>query len=103
MLEPMKARSTKYILTTERIKIHSGLIGKRAEQMDLFRIKDVMVKRGLTQRARGVGDVLVVSSDASTPKMLLGGVKDPDELAERIRKAARSARQRAGVRMQEYV
>ena len=103
LLDALAARSTKYVLTTERLKVQTGMIGKRSEQMDLFRVKDVSVRRNLAQRARKCGDIVVASSDASSPKLLLSGVKEPDEVAERIRTAARGARQRAGVRMQEYV
>lgn len=103
VLDAMNARSTRYTLTTERIRALTGLIGKRSEQLDLFRVKDVRVTRGLAQRARGCGHVAVLSSDKTTPEMVLYNVKDPDNLAELIRKTAREARQRAGVKMQEYV
>lgn len=103
VLDAIAARSTRYVLTTERIRVQSGMIGKRSEQLDLFRVKDVRVTRGLAQRARGCGHVAIVSSDATTPDLVLYNVKDPDALAEEIRRAARAARQRAGVRMQEYV
>ncbi len=103
VLEPLTSRSTKYMLTSERIRVQTGMIGKKAEQLELFRVKDVKVTRNLRQRARGCGDLEVVSSDKTTPELTLSSVKDPDQLAEQIRKAAREARQRSGVRMQEYV
>lgn len=103
VLDALAARSTKYVLTTDRLRVQSGLIGKRSEQLELYRIRDVSVRRSLPQRARGCGDVIVASKDDSTPKLLLAGVKDPDGVAETIRAAARKSRERAGVRTQEYL
>ena len=103
VIDPLASRSTKYTLTTERIKVQSGMIGKRSEQLDLFRVKDVRVTRGIPQRARGCGHVAVMSSDKTTPELVLYNVKDPDQVAETIRTTARAARRRAGVHMQEYV
>lgn len=103
ILEPLGSRSTKYVLTSERMRVNTGLIGKKAEQMDLFRVKDVRVTRGLKQRARGCGDVLLMSTDPTTPELVLSCVKEPDALAEIIRTAVREARKRAGVRTQEFV
>ena len=64
-------------------------------------VKDVSVKKGMTQRTRGCGDVEVTSADASTPKVVLAWIQKPDEVAEQIRKVAREARKRHGVVTQE--
>lgn len=103
VVEGMASRTTKYILTTERIRVETGMIGKRSEQLDLFRVKDVRVTRSMTQRARKVGSIEIVSSDKTTPSGTLRSVREPDQLAESIRATAREARRRAGVKFQEYV
>lgn len=94
-------RTNKYTLTTERLRVESGALRKKSESLDLWRVKDVTVKKSMTQRTRKCGDVEVVSADASTPKLTLVWIQDPDSIAEQIRQASREARQRQGVVSQE--
>lgn len=97
----MGERSAKYVLTTERLRVESGALRKKAESLDLWRVQDVSVKKSLTQRSRGAGDVIVKSADATTPTLELHWIKEPDDVAETIRKTAREARKRHGVVTQE--
>jgi uncharacterized membrane protein YdbT with pleckstrin-like domain len=90
----MGERSNKYVLTTERLRVDSGVMRKKAESLDLWRIKDVSVKKSMTQRTRKCGDVEIVSADASTPKVTLAWIQNPDEVAEQIRMAVRESRKR---------
>ncbi|NYT02302.1 MAG: PH domain-containing protein, partial [Methanosarcinales archaeon] len=69
--------STRYILTNERLKISSGRIGKKHEEIELLRIKDVKVKQSLSDRAQGIGNIEILSTDETTPKIVLKDVKDP--------------------------
>lgn len=98
---PMNRRSAKYILTTERLRVESGMLRKAAESLDLWRVQDVSVRKGMTQRTRGCGDVIVTSADATTPVLGLVWIKEPDQVAEQIRQVAREARKRHGVVTQE--
>jgi hypothetical protein len=97
----MGERSSTYVLTTERLRVDSGMLRKKAESLDLWRVKDVSVKKSMTQRTRKCGDVEITSADASTPKVTLAWIHNPDEVAEQIRQAARDARRRHGVATQE--
>jgi hypothetical protein len=97
----MGERSSTYLLTTERLRVDSGMLRKKAESLDLWRVKDVSVKKSMTQRTRKCGDVEITSADASTPKVTLAWIQNPDEVAEQIRQAARDARKRHGIAAQE--
>lgn len=101
VLSPIAAKTTQYVLTTKRLNYSGGLIGKRGESMELFRIKDVSVKKSMTQRARGRGDVVVRGVDLSTPDVKLESVLEPDRVAERIRELVGQARQRQNIILRE--
>ena len=103
VLNPVGARSTKYVLSRNRLVVDKGLLGKKNESLELFRVKDVSVKKGMTQRARGVGDVIVTSTDASTPSLTLEGIADPDKTADTIRRLVGEARDRARVYTREGI
>ena len=84
--------STFYILTNQRLRILSGRLSKKEEEIELIRIKDIRVKQGLMDRAKGIGDVEVVSADETTPNLVLKDIKDPVGVKETIRNAVRAER-----------
>ena len=95
--------STRYRLTTQRLFVQTGLIAKKLEEVELFRVKDVTLSQGVLQRMMGVGNVVVLSSDDTTPQLVLAGILDPLAVKEQLRGAFRTARQREGLRMGEYI
>ena len=95
--------STRYRLTTQRLFVQTGLIAKKLEEVELFRVKDVTLHQGMIQRLLGVGNVVVLSSDDTTPRLELAGIPAPLEAKEKIRNAFRASRQREGMRMGEYI
>lgn len=95
--------STRYRLTTQRLFAQRGLIAKELEEVELFRVKDVTVSQGFFQRLLGVGSVVVLSTDDTTPRLELAGILNPVEVKEKIRGAFRASRQREGMRMAEFI
>jgi hypothetical protein len=103
LLSPVAAKTTTYVLTTERLKVSSGVVGRRADQMELFRVKDVRVKKNLRNRTRSRGDVVVISVDQSTPVLKLESIPDPESVAELIVNLVRDSRRRHGVVSRELM
>ena len=95
--------STSYRLTTQRLFRQRGLVAKNLEEVELFRVKDVTINQGFFQRLLGVGSVVVLSTDDTTPRLELAGIHDPVGAKESIRNAFRAARQREGMRMAEFI
>ena len=85
-------KSTRYKLTNQRFFVQTGLISKRVEELELFRIKDVSMKQGIIQRLMGVGNVTVLSTDDSTPVVHVLGVSKPEKIKEEIRSQYRASR-----------
>ena len=98
-----RTAATRYRLTTQRLFRRTGLIGRHEEEVELFRVKDVTLTQGALQRLLGVGTVVVLSSDDTTPRLELAGISDPAGIKEQIRAAFRAARQREGLRTGEYI
>ena len=67
----------------------SGRIGKKEEEIELIRVKDLSVKQGLKDRAVGVGDIEVISADETKSKLTLKDIKDPASVKEIIRNLVR--------------
>ena len=98
-----KTASIRYRLTTQRLFVQRGLIGKHIEEVELFRVKDVTVTQGALQRLLGVGTVIVLSSDDTAPRLELAGICDPVKVKETLRTTFRTARQREGMHMAELI
>jgi hypothetical protein len=103
LFSPVDAKTTTYTLTTERLRVDSGLVGKRHSQMELFRVKDVNVRRSLKHRTRGRGDLVVTSTDPSSPELKLEAIENPEEVAETMRGLVMAARQRMGITTREFM
>lgn len=97
------ARNTKYVLTNQRILITTGLIGRREEQIDLARVKDIRMTQGLTDRMVGIGQIDIISTDLSTPSFRLMGVKDPQHVRDLIWEATNRRRREIGIRHRELL
>jgi uncharacterized membrane protein YdbT with pleckstrin-like domain len=101
VLSPMAARTTIYNLTNERVMVRSGSLRKKAESLELLRVKDISVKKSLTQRGRGRGDVRITSTNPSTPHVTFESIEKPEEVAETLRGVVRTARKQSAVVTQE--
>jgi uncharacterized membrane protein YdbT with pleckstrin-like domain len=97
------SRGRHYRITTRRIVIEDGVLSKRMEQVDLYRIGDYTVERPFSQRLLGTGNILLKTFDKTTPDVTLGGLKtDVVQLYERLRAATEVDRKKRGVRMVDY-
>ena len=68
---------TRYALSEDRLFLETGFFNIKDEEVVLYRIRDISMKRTLGQRIFGVGTITVVSSDKSCPKVELKNVKKP--------------------------
>jgi hypothetical protein len=98
---PYLTIGTVYELTTQRIRLMQGILSNTVEEVELVRVKDTTVKQHLGERMLDVGDITIISTDASTPEKVLHNVRNPMEVREMIRKAVMEEKQRRGLRYRE--
>jgi uncharacterized membrane protein YdbT with pleckstrin-like domain len=85
--------ATKYRLTTHSLYVESGVLSTNAQQIPLLSVHDVDMKQSMTQKARGVGDVLVhVTRPGHIEVMTLEAIKDPRDVRDKINNAVQAAR-----------
>lgn len=94
---------TKYSLSEDRIFLQTGFLNLEEEEILLYRIRDLSVKRSLGQRIFGVGSVLVHSSDKSTPHLLIKNVKHPVDVKEQIHQQVERMKIERRMRLGELV
>lgn len=100
---PRMALTNRYKLTNQRLIMEYGFIGRRTEEIDLFRVNDVGVKQNPFERIVGIGDIYIASADSSTPRRFLHNVKQTVRVKDLLREVARQERQRRRVLVREDV
>ena len=97
----LKVSTTKYVLTSERLRVTTGVLSTRTEDLELRRVRDSIILRPLWARMAGLGDVQVLSADASTPRVVLHAIRDPDGVQTMLRSNVQAQWSRFGVRQME--
>lgn len=94
----LKIPKEHYTLTNKRILIRKqGVMTKTLNDIELFKVKDISVNQTLTDKVRNVGDIIVISANESNRRITLKKVKNPHEVKEEIRSAAKAATEKAGI------
>jgi len=91
------------VLTTERVRIYRGLIGRNIDDIELVRLQDIDFTQNAGERIFGIGDIHLRGADPSTPEVTLRNVHQPEEVRELIRRAWLDARKRYGVSFREQM
>lgn len=87
-----------YVVTTQRIRVVSGIFSKDIQEVELFRVKDTMAHQSFFLRLFGLGTITILSGDERHPRIILSGVPGAIELREKLRQEVMTLRQRFGVR-----
>ena len=93
----MQVRMTHYEVSPDRIEFGTGIFDRRIDNLDMFRIVDIKLRRGIWDCIVGVGTVLLTTTDKSHPEFVFEKVKNARELYDVIKKASLSADRRTNV------
>ena len=88
---------TRYRLTNQRVIKESGLLARRLDEIELFRVKDTRLHQTFLQRLVGLGDIEVTSADVSG-SFHIENIPGAADKREQLRTFANRAREAAGIR-----
>lgn len=94
---------TRYHLSEDRIFCEKGLLNLHEEEILLYRVRDLELKRTLWQRFFGVGSVMVHSSDKTMPILELKNIRNPKEVKELIYRQTEASKDAKRMRAMEFV
>ena len=94
----LDTRSHVHTLTDQRLKYRHGVFTKVTEDLELYRVRDTRLQQRLWQRLLGRGDVILYTTDASTPEYALRWLPDAEALREKIRHLVEARREAKQVR-----
>lgn len=75
---------TKYRLTNEKFIMTTGLFNQQEEEVRLYRITDITLKRTFRDRIWGVGSIHCCSGDKTAPEFNIKRIKRPVEIKEML-------------------
>jgi membrane protein YdbS with pleckstrin-like domain len=93
--------STRYEITTQRVRIEKGILSKSKESVELFRIDHFDVLKPLGMRLAGHCLLQLRSTDTNFSTVVIYGVPDLEKLADTLREC--SLRERARRRITTVV
>lgn len=94
---------TRYRLSEDRLFLEKGFFNIKADEVLLYRVRDLELNMSLGQRLFGVGTVCVHSSDKSIPHLELVNIKKPREIKELIHRSVEDAKDKRRMRTMEVM
>lgn len=94
---------TKYSLTEDRLFIERGFLNTNEDEVRLYRIMDLSLKRTLGQRIFGVGTIHCCSADKTMADFDIKSIKRPREIKELLSEAVEKERQAKRVTNREHM
>ncbi len=94
---------TRYALTEEKLTIDKGLFSRDEEEVRLYRILDVTLRRSLWQRLFGLGTIHCDSADKSSPEFDIKNITDSAKTKEKLSDLVEACRDKKRVMSREYM
>jgi uncharacterized membrane protein YdbT with pleckstrin-like domain len=94
----LSTRSRVYEITTERIRVSTGMLSRQTTELELYRVRDYTIVEPFFQRLVGRGNLVVETADRTTPHLIIRAVPRVAELKDQIRTHTERMRQVRGVR-----
>ena len=94
---------TKYYVRNEKLIIETGFFTLREEEIRLYRIMDITLRRSFGQRIFGLGTIHVCSADKTTPELDIKNIKKPRDTKELLSTLVEDVRTARGISPREYI
>lgn len=91
-------RNNRYELTSQRLRVSLGVLNKQHHVVELYRVRDFTVDQPLLLRIFSVSNIILETSDPSSPIVVLRAVPNAKMLADLIRENVEAMRLSRGVR-----
>lgn len=94
---------TKYRLTEEKLLIETGIFSIKQEEVRLYRVMDLTLKRSIFQRMFGVGTIHCCTADKSTPEFDIVSIKNSSNVKEMLSQMVEDERERKRIYGREHM
>jgi len=97
VMKVVRLKMTRYEVSPDRIEWSRGILDRRVDNIDMFRVIDLKMRRSVLDCIFGIGTVGLITTDKTDPEFEFEKVHRPRELYDIIKKASLEADRRTGV------
>lgn len=90
-------KSIRYEVTPDRIEWSRGIFDRKVDNVDMFRVIDLKLRRSLLECFLGIGTVIVLTNDQSDPQFEFKKVRRCRRLYDTLKEAGLNADRKRGV------
>jgi uncharacterized membrane protein YdbT with pleckstrin-like domain len=102
MLRWIQTRCRRYELTTQRLLLSQGVLSRRTDEVELYRVKDYALVEPLALRLFGLGNIVVTTTDDTNLTVTLRAVPAARQLRDQMRQHVEVCRDKKRVRVSEF-
>jgi len=89
----LRRKSRRYRITDRTIDYEVGVLSRRVETMQLWRVRDLDFRQSILERMLGIATIHVFAHDQTDPEIVLRGLPASREIFDRLKDACDVARQ----------
>ena len=98
----LEVKNTKYELTNERLRTRTGILNKKMDDLELYRVKDYKLDSPFFLRLFSLGNIVLETSDKSSPVVVIKAIPNGADLLEQIRRCVEVRRDQKRVREVDF-
>jgi len=95
----LRVSTIKYEISTERLRITRGILSREMDNLELYRVDDTLVEQPFLLRLVGRGNIVLVTSDRTTPRAVIEAVPNVVALRDQVRRYVELCRDRKRTRV----
>ena len=97
VIKMVRLKMIYYEVTADRIEWSRGIFDRRVDNLDMFRVIDLKMRRTVFDCILGIGTVGLITTDKTDPEFVFEKIRDSRRLYDIIKKASLEADKRSGV------
>jgi uncharacterized membrane protein YdbT with pleckstrin-like domain len=98
----LRTRFTIYELTEERFREKTGILSQKIEELELYRVRDYTIEKPFIMRLFGLGNLILVTSDKTNPKIYLYAIRNVESVRDVFRKNVEATRKQTGTKEVDF-
>ncbi|MEX0899889.1 MAG: PH domain-containing protein [Gammaproteobacteria bacterium] len=95
-------KMTKYELTTERLRTRYGVLNRKTDELELYRVRDYKFDQPWYLRLFSLGNLVLTTSDKSHPVVIISAIQNGEQLREQLRTHVEACRVAKRVREVDF-
>ena len=98
----LKTRFTIYELSSQRLKIKTGILNQTINELELYRVRDYQIHKPFILRIFNLGHLILITSDKTDMTIKLDAIADVENVSNLIRNQVEAARERTKTRETDF-